>query len=983
MFGRLTKALLCAVMFAGLLFGTVRTSAAEDGADGLWRDIDANSIQLKARTAPLPSHYRTLALDAWMLGNVLAAAPMETLPAATKQGVTLVLPLPDGGFERFRVWESPILEPELASKHPEIRTYAFQGIDDPAASGRMTLTPAGLNVTIRYPAGTIWIEPALPGKADHYISYHGRNGPVVPIKCDVHSADLKVDELVHEMMHKDVFTSVSTGDELRIYRTAIATTGEYTALAGGVAGALARITTTISALNAIFEVELSVRLTLVANNTVIIFTDPATDGYTDGTPGSMLNENLPITNTAIGEANFDFGHVFGGSGGGGVAGVGPCRAGFKPWGASSSGSPTGSGWVSLVAHEMGHQMSMGHSFNGTVEQCGPNRSANDAVEPGSGTTIMSYQGICGSDNIGSASASNAYYHARSLFSGASYTHVAPNTGTTCGTTQATGNLAPTPVNAGNDRTIPKSTPFELCGSAADPNGDPLTYTWEQIDTGPASAPNAPSGNAPLFRSFPPKTSPCRSFPQVGDILSNTATLGEILPGYAREMDFRLTARDNKAGGGGVASDDVMVNVDGVSGPFQVTSQSTATTWAGGSTQTITWNVAGTTAAPVSCANVDIQLSADGGQTFPTTLLAATANDGSQAITAPSIGTLQGRVKVKCSDNIFFDISKSDIRITPVVGFRASSGSTDSCPTNAGNNNGTWEPGETLALQATVRSTVALTGLTGTLTSSTTGITVVDGSASFANVGAGADVTTTAPHFIVRAGPSVACGSEVVFTLTVTSNESLPSQTTFRRVIGGYSAPAGLPITTADGGTITSTLKVDEFGPLTDLDVNFNPSHQIDELTVKLTSPAGIEVTLMDRPGIPTPGACTNFIAETTFDDEAATSAATLEACGAGNLFDGSSVGSSSLLSAFDDQPTAGTWTLSVSDAAGTFVGDLEGWRLLPTPALPSRVCTVCPTDPTLTVIKAGSGAGSVSSAPAGINCGGDCNEAKFTQRPEM
>jgi uncharacterized repeat protein (TIGR01451 family) len=218
------------------------------------------------------------------------------------------------------------------------------------------------------------------------------------------------------------------------------------------------------------------------------------------------------------------------------------------------------------------------------------------------------------------------------------------------------------VNAGSDYNIPTNTPFILTGSATDPNGDPLTYNWEQFDVGPAGHPNSPIGNAPLFRSFSSVLTPARTFPQISDIVNNTQTLGEILPSYGRNMKFHFTVRDNQVVAGGVDMDEVMIAVNGSSGPFLVTAPNTAVTWNIGHTEAVTWDVANTDQAPINCAEVDIRLSLDGGYTYPMLLEASRPNDGSENIVVPNVTTSLARVQVQCSDNIFFDISNANFTI---------------------------------------------------------------------------------------------------------------------------------------------------------------------------------------------------------------------------------------------------------------------------------------------------------------------------------
>ncbi|MFN3695149.1 MAG: T9SS type A sorting domain-containing protein [Ignavibacterium sp.] len=214
--------------------------------------------------------------------------------------------------------------------------------------------------------------------------------------------------------------------------------------------------------------------------------------------------------------------------------------------------------------------------------------------------------------------------------------------------------------------IPKSTPFALTGSATDPNGDALTFSWEEFDLGPAGHPNSPSGNAPIFRVFNPTTSPTRTFPKLSSLLSNTQVIGEILPSYTRTLTFRLVARDNRPAGGGVNYAQMQFQVDGNSGPFVVTSPNTNVSWPGLSAQTVTWNVANTNAAPVNCSNVNILLSVDGGQTYPFILASNTPNDGSETVILPDNQTNTARIKVEAVGNVFFDISNVNFTIAAAI-----------------------------------------------------------------------------------------------------------------------------------------------------------------------------------------------------------------------------------------------------------------------------------------------------------------------------
>ena len=357
-------------------------------------------------------------------------------------------------------------------------------------------------------------------------------------------------------------------------------------------------------------------------------------------------------------------------GGGQAGGIGVvCIAGSKAQGETGLPNPVGDAYdIDFVAHEMGHQFGADHPFNGEGSNCGGgNRNPGTAFEPGSGSTIMAYAGICGSaDNL--QANSDPYFHT------GNYEEMQGFIATlTCGTTAATGNTAPVVTAPAGGKTLPIGTPFKLTATATDAQGDPLTYSWEELDLGPAGSPTSPQAtgqNVPLFRSFVPSASGTRYFPRLSNLLNNTSVIGERLPTVSRALTFRCTARDQHSGSVGVIggvdySALVRLTVNAVAGPFIVTAPNTAVSWVGGAAQTVTWNVANTTAAPVSCATVNLRLSLDGGLTYPTTLATGVPNNGSAIVVAPSPSSTQtqARIMVEAADNYFFDISNANFTIT--------------------------------------------------------------------------------------------------------------------------------------------------------------------------------------------------------------------------------------------------------------------------------------------------------------------------------
>ena len=659
-----TKFVLFSLLIAVLLFFSINIINQTFANDSVvWNDISEAQLRVDMTSRVIiPEQYRTLEADVSLLQLELAKAPLEQMGVRSENGSVMTLPLPNGENGRFLVVESPIMEPQLAAKFPEIKTYAGQGIDDPTATVRLDWTPHGFHGMIISAEGTIFIDPYSKNNITHYISYYKED--FVTNQFINEQPPLDPDNVAEKIAQQVNLAqgSITSGADLVTYRLAVAATGEYTAFHGGsVSDGQAAIVTAINRINAIYRREVAVQMVLVANNDSVVFTNSNTDPYSNNDGFAMLDQNQATLDSIIGSGNYDVGHVFS-TGGGGVAGLGVICSGRKGEGVTGLGSPTGDPfYVDYVAHELGHQFGATHTFNSEEGACGgSNRSGSTAYEPGGATTIMGYAGICGSDNI--QSNSDAYFHTTNFDQ--MRTHVTAGSGSTCGTVTSTGNTPPVADAGAGGFTIPVDTPFMLTGSGSDADSDALTYHWEQYDLGPAGSPNSPSGNAPLFRSFTASSLPSRTFPQLSDLLNNTSTLGEYLPDYSRSLQFRLTVRDNRFVGGGVDHDSISFDVTNTAGPFLVTSPNGADNWTVGVNPTVTWDVANTDLAPVSCANVNMLLSVDGGLTYPITLVSNTPNDGTESITiSENLSLTTARLKIECSDNIFFDISNADYTIS--------------------------------------------------------------------------------------------------------------------------------------------------------------------------------------------------------------------------------------------------------------------------------------------------------------------------------
>jgi trimeric autotransporter adhesin len=888
---------------------TGSSAAAAHPTRAFWLDVNGKAPASSAAgtaTSVRASQYRAVTLNRASMVGQMAAVPLEGSQGARLNPVVLSLPDPAGGFQRFAVVESPIMEAALAAQHPEIKTYAGRGIDDPTANLRMDVTPLGLHASVRSQRGAWYIDPHHHLDQSLYASYYRRDmadgrGPFVEgllsepqlalsrgryraadavqvrgvgfvpgalVALTVRNATMDVlprqtlqltadrdgtvsvdvvadpyknlgtytvtafdgrntSTATYQVVADNASVEASVAAQLRTYRLALLTDPSYATYFGGSANVTAAKVTLINRVTQIYESETAIRLVLVANNDLLNLDTAAqmtgangpcggsacfTAAQAGSCSGGTLTRNRQVIGLLVGASNFDIGHIALGLNGGGVASLGVVGSSAKAQGCTGIPMPVGDGFaVDYVAHEMGHQFSGNHTFNGTVGNCsGGNRSAANSVEPGSGTSIMAYAGICGTDDL--QPHSDPYWSQRSFDEIVAYTSAAETTitevqlaaitnfstdgqqfqlryngndsapivrGTTfttagvkaaieaitgwpaggtvtistltdtgftvtfggslasvnasalqlincsnCtgfvgevakggltargGSTSSTGNSAPV-ISVAAGYTIPLRTPFVLTGSATDADGDVVTYMWEQNTIGASLGTSLISNtklNGPLFRQFGTRavvsaagtllynspgensvnTNPTRVFPDLVQILANNTNaetgacpaasapptadqidcFSEFLPtadylgaSATVPMNFKLTARDGR---GGVNSATTTVLVAAGAGPFLVTSPNTAVTLDGFSTQTVTWNVANTNAAPVNTANVKISLSVDSGLTYPYVLAASAPNSGTQTVSLPNINTSTARVKVEAVGNIYFDVSNANFSI---------------------------------------------------------------------------------------------------------------------------------------------------------------------------------------------------------------------------------------------------------------------------------------------------------------------------------
>ena len=636
------------------------SSGVVQAAQNIWQDVTIEQKQLG--TAETRNRYFNV--DNLELKRILELSPAEH--TGDKSNI-IQMPMPDGSLARFAIVESPIMEPDLAARYPQIKNYKAYGIDDPKASGRLSSNPKGFGGMLHTSQGRLFIDP--DGSGGQNSRYVLRNQPDDTIdntfRCDAYH----LEDNNRARLNFSAQPANRVSGNFLTYRLAVAATLEYFTFAGGTdLLATTEINTAINRVNEIYERDLGIRLMLIGNNNLLYET---VDSGLDNDSGFILigqvqgwiEGNLPG-----GVADYDIGHIFS-TGAGGLAFIGSvCDDTNKAQGVTGLPAPNGDPfYIDFVAHEIGHQFNADHTFNGTTFSCGGgNRNAATAYEPGSGSTIMAYAGICGGENL--QSNSDATFHAGSISQINTFTG-----GVTCDVLLPISNAEPT-ITPIADSTVPFNTPFVLDNTSAVDltDGDSLTYQWDQMDTG--SSTNILSlgtdlGDNPLFRSYAPRMVSFRNFPALGTQVNNGFDDAEALPSQARDLDFRLTARDGKSG---QVTDDVRITVTITSGPFQMTSHTVPGNIVPTNGQiTVNWNPANTAAPPVSCTDVDIEL-----LTFNPECSSYSVqqmlnpgpypNDGEQLVMLPDISNALSRIRVKCNTNIFYDISDANLNITGAV-----------------------------------------------------------------------------------------------------------------------------------------------------------------------------------------------------------------------------------------------------------------------------------------------------------------------------
>ena len=615
----------------------------------------------------IPKEYIAYTLTYEALKEKLKNTPTEDDKRNGIKGNIIELPMPDGSFESFEVYDSPVFAPKLAAKYPMIKSYKGVSLKNPGMNVRFDTGPYGFHAAIHDLSAVYYIDPYARENTTEYLVYN--------VKDHLSQLDISVPMCGTHEEHNEIkaephaSTRNSVPVPLNVYRFALSCTGEWGAIRGTVENALADMNTGVNRMNQIFENELALRLVLIDENDQLLNFDPQTDPYFQvAQGGDMLSVNTNITNNRVGSNAYDIGHVYHRSCDvGGIAVLGSmCNNNTKAAAVTCHYSNNLDYMAAAVtSHEVGHQMTANHTFN----NCGGggNENPGNAFEPGSGSTIMSYGGLCGG-SLNVVNAGDDYYHVASLIEIYRHTRGDGLAGDGCAEIIETSNLEPTATILHPDGfTIPEDTYFYLEGEGMDENEeDQLTYTWEQMNRGPLSNLGTPIGDAPHFRSFPPSTNPKRFFPSVDNILNGTFDRTEVAFEGDRTVNFTFTVRDNNSEAGTAVWEEIEFHVVETPVKFGVTSQNSSETYEAGDAMEVTWNVAGTDVHPVNAERVDILFSTNNSASFDiadaTVLAKNVFNNGSCKVIVPNEPTTRGRIIVKASESIFFSINKANIQV---------------------------------------------------------------------------------------------------------------------------------------------------------------------------------------------------------------------------------------------------------------------------------------------------------------------------------
>ncbi len=646
-------------------------------ADSVWHRV--YSRQTAGDVLPLhPAWYIVYIADESMLKdkfNVFSKGIAEQM---------VELPLPNGTFRTFKIWRTSLLPRQLADKYPELETYNGVAVDNPNVTAKLDFTVYGFHAMIFDGVDISFVDPYSNFRDGYYTVHYKRDEQRqqdFKMNCLLHFDSANIDNILPvQKSSSGGLQHISNGYVFRSYRLALSCDHQYAQAVTGIsnpskAQVLSKMTTTLNRVNGIYERELSLNMVFVPNEDTLIFPSEMGDPFSktnDDASGSLAMNQI-IVDSFIGNSNYDIGHIFT-TGAGGLSQLGVvCGTKLKAQSVTGSSMPTGDGFdVDYVAHEIGHEFGAQHTFNdNTSVACRGNAVEECAIEPGSGSTIMCYAGICNSDDL--QPHSDSYFSGMSLIQMQKYITASADG---CPIKSLTNNKLVNLPTFSTQYYIPCQTPFELTAPTAidSVNDTSVTYCWEEWDLGDFGKSLSNTHVAgPIFRSYPPTVSTTRIFPNIKMVLTGTLSnagienaSGEKVPDVPRKLVFRLTIRDIYNGNGCFIqpTDSILLDAVNTGSGFSITSQNTeGITYLGNTLQNITWNVAHTDAAPVNASTVDIYMSADSGQTW-TYHIGTVPNTGSTTINIPNPDTSipAARFKIKGTGNVFFNVNSTYFRV---------------------------------------------------------------------------------------------------------------------------------------------------------------------------------------------------------------------------------------------------------------------------------------------------------------------------------
>ena len=356
------------------------------------------------------------------------AAVWKVSQLGAVHGATLELPLCTGGTVELTLTESTILPPEMQSADPDLlpfNGYGTSSVDGSGVHADVTFTAIGIHAQLWTSKGVCYVDPHSAGRTDVYSIYHASDphpSGANPYPARTRDAGRGVDPfdplthdyLANQQSRRSLQDVATTGGSpgfmlvtppsgktwQRTYRIAVLPTYEYAQFAASTGlTTLALMTMSFQRALGVWAREMGFYFQFASTQNLLL----------NLTLNALPNNNLdPSMKAAAGlaarlglqESQYDFGHIVCVGGAGGMGGGQPCSAdpNGKWQGATCGTAPVGDSYdVEYLAHEMAHQFGLSHVWSGMRGGCTADQfSPAGALEVGSGSTLVTYAGICGS-----------------------------------------------------------------------------------------------------------------------------------------------------------------------------------------------------------------------------------------------------------------------------------------------------------------------------------------------------------------------------------------------------------------------------------------------------------------------------------------------------------------------------------------------------------------------------------------------------------